>query len=993
MAMFHFRIKSDKKPDGTKISAFKHVEYIRREGNFTEVEHWEQKNKFVGNFISSKFSQNIFDGQNFLLYKTDDFGSIRNSESGVEVTENYSPTTLAVALTLADKTMNHQPLVISNSPNFKKSILQAALDFNLNISFDDKFMQDEFVRRKEILQNERKNFIKSGGSLISKRPKPKIIFSPAHSQTIEDVKKAGLNLRTVADLNSLPSLPTENNISLSDEEKLELEKLAQDSYKNFRFDFSNERKNFATWTADKILQRLDESFDYISAHSHVEYINRENAFAHRGGCIFHSHHLPKWAKNDPKNFFKAADRYEGRGNRRYVEIEFALPNELKTVEQFRQIIEPFIQKHLTNHYYAYAIHDKFGELSNQRHPHVHIMFSERLIDDVEKIKERSACNFFKYPARKKKDGSEPSFDEKFKRGAVRDRKWGDHQYITELRADCAQFQNEVLEKYGYSIRIDHRSLLAQKEEAERNGDSFLAKLFDRVPEKYIGMISCKESDDTKLERLKKFRDLRQQHFDLILKMDALTQETDELDSKDNVQIVSLNAKHLIDSQLFLNSNPDSLQDLKSKLFSSIEEVNKWKRAIISRNDAVTHAKMEYMTKVEREVWRNYFETLAQKKHLEEFLTSLKQPDVSQHDALQAYNDVVSGVKSKIFALVTSSALLKKSVAEIEKKLESPDCKKNILLVTHQILQSNLHARKMLKLTNQNLQTTVDALQNKLFEQTSSEKNIFKAREIFDILRRHHSTLKKESEKLLDKRFDLQHKIFSPQRATEMAKNIFVHGDFKKLRSDFRRLKKDEEKFSKNLLAFNFRNKLFQDKDWTADEHSVFLQEKYCLTKQKTLLDIEQQRIANLKIFLENRQIELDSLCDKYDSQKQIELIASGILNKNLKFVRQLEEVENRRKDLLQQISHIESQLDSLRSLFSSKRGKSCCFTVISPEKLPDKSSVSLVSLIADAILREPEAVQLVAYCPDNPLEMDKTWSLMSELDKDALIRKEMVRDL
>ena len=61
-------------------------------------------------------------------------------------------------------------------------------------------------------------------------------------------------------------------------------------------------------------------------------------------------------------------------------------------------------------------------------------------------------------------------------------------------------------------------------------------------------------------------------------------------------------------------------------------------------------------------------------------------------------------------------------------------------------------------------------------------------------------MKKESERLLDRKFELLHKIISPQRATEMAKNIFVHGDFKKLRSDFRRLKKDEEKFSKNLQA-------------------------------------------------------------------------------------------------------------------------------------------------------------------------------------------------
>jgi len=83
-----------------------------------------------------------------------------------------------------------------------------------------------------------------------------------------------------------------------------------------------------------------------------------------------------------------ADEYEGVSNLRYIKIEFALPNELKTVEEYRQIIDAFISKHLKDHYYAYAIHNKFGTMSNgQHHPHVHIMFSERLIDYIEKIKE------------------------------------------------------------------------------------------------------------------------------------------------------------------------------------------------------------------------------------------------------------------------------------------------------------------------------------------------------------------------------------------------------------------------------------------------------------------------------------------------------------------------------------------------------------------------------------------------------------------------------
>ena len=57
-----------------------------------------------------------------------------------------------------------------------------------------------------------------------------------------------------------------------------------------------------------------------------------------------------------------------------------------------------------------------------------------------------------------------------------------------MREDFTRIQNEVLERNGFSIRVDHRTLEAQKEEAEQNGDSFLARLFSRLPEKYIVII-------------------------------------------------------------------------------------------------------------------------------------------------------------------------------------------------------------------------------------------------------------------------------------------------------------------------------------------------------------------------------------------------------------------------------------------------------------------------------------------------------------------------
>ena len=365
------------------------------------------------------------------------------------MTEKASETTIAIALLLAAQTMNHQPLIIKGSEEFKREVLKTAVLQGLPISFYDLLMQREFMRNKFV-------------------------------------------------------------------------------------DYP-ERKKLAVETAHKILERLEKK--QTVAESHVEYINRERAFAKRGECVFHAHRLPKWAHDDPKKFFQAADRYEGVGNRRYMEIEFALPNDL------------------SEHYYAYAIHNKIGVMSEgQHHPHVHIMFSERLIDEVEQKKERAVCNFFKYPIRQ---NVEATFEERRKHGAPKNRNWANKNFLSVLRADFAQIQNEVLERNGFSVRVDHRTLQAQKEEAESSGDTFLARLFSRVPEKYVGVISCKENNDEKVERLREFRSLRKQHFDLVMKLDAIAKETEELETKDAVQISSTHVKELMESKENADSDSSS----------------------------------------------------------------------------------------------------------------------------------------------------------------------------------------------------------------------------------------------------------------------------------------------------------------------------------------------------------------------------------------------------------------------------------------------------
>ena len=190
--------------------------------------------------------------------------------------------------------------------------------------------------------------------------------------------------------------------------------------------------------------------------------------------------------------------------------------------------------------------------------------------------------------------------------------------------------------------------------------------------------------------------------------------------------------------------------------TAITEVNKWKRVIIFQHDAEEQAKLEYMTKFEQELWQRYFKTLTQKKRLEEFLKTLKQPDESDKKATRAYEDVVSGIKSKIYTLFVVSLKIKKLVEEIQQRLDSPEFKNNIALVTHQILQANTYVRKMLKRVSDELDKVVDELRNELFVQTMEESQTsFKTREVYDLIRQQYRALKKEKEDLFVAKFHLK----------------------------------------------------------------------------------------------------------------------------------------------------------------------------------------------------------------------------------------------
>ncbi|MBR4903744.1 MAG: hypothetical protein IKZ53_03665, partial [Selenomonadaceae bacterium] len=305
-------------------------------------------------------------------------------------------------------------------------------------------------------------------------------------------------------------------------------------------------------------------------------------------------------------------------------------------------------------------------------------------------------------------------------------------------------------------------------------------------------------------------------------------------------------------------------------------------------------------------------------------------------------------------------------------------------------QANTQARKMLKRASEELEKAVNDLRNALFELTMEEpQTSFKTREVYELIRRQHRALKKEHEDLFVEKFQLQRQIISPERAIFMAKNIFVHGDYKRLREEIRRYKKNEQRLAPKLLAYAKEEKQFQTRDWSVFPHSTFLQQQYYMTKQRTMLALERSRLDQIKFSLQNKQSELETLCRQPDATKKIEEIATGILRKNLRFVRQLEKVENLDKETIQRMNHAKEQMNALEKRIACDKVNTRYRVTVSDTLTNNQTA----SVIADAILFDSQAVQLVARFDGNALEMEKDWEMMSEFDKDEIIRKKIVREL
>ena len=736
--------------------------------------------------------------------------------------------------------------------------------------------------------------------------------------------------------------------------------------------------------------------DYIlreEGQAHADYINREGAQSDRNDCIFKGSQLPKWAKGSPQKFFSAATRYEDKGNYRYKEIELSLPNEL-TLEQNREIVDRFLANHLANHYYAYAIHEKAGELSGERHPHVHIMFSERIIDDVERTSERPACKYFRRAAKPLRGEQIASFERRCQHGAPKDKKWHSKKFFFEMREDFARIQNEVLAKNGYSIRVDHRTLNAQRVEAERHGDDFLAKVYKRVPESYIGIVPA-HAEDSRVADLKRYREQKQSKQTSLFNTDLKQKSTEEAETKFLVRQAEYASLALLNSQAYKSANleNESLRVLNQGILAGLERIKKLTRELVGVLCAHQRAQKEYLSVADHSFLIDYENKLRQRDNLQRLLSQLIPPPEKQTENRQAFHAIQLAITKKISDLRFFLAENNSRFWETKRKLDEPYLRKNVELVVHGILQRNLEVLNELKKTSTDVLKHVDALRDKL-EVREKTQTTFTAKEIRDSLYQQYRSLHRQYEQVTEHRNRLMFKVISPCQALEIANNIFLHGDLKKFHAEQESYKETSAQYERDLTENCKREIFFKNTDWT--NHGVKFQEQYYITKENFRLETIRKNLAQTKSHLDSESVRLKTLCQNDDAQEKIALIAAAILRKDLKTAQEYEKTKKLLGNLLEKMQEAEKRFKAFDNGYSRLK-KNYVYRVIQSETNPTKISTSnkneLVAIIADALLAESYALPLVARLDGKFLEMEKDWELMSELDKDELIQKQIVREL
>ncbi len=192
-------------------------------------------------------------------------------------------------------------------------------------------------------------------------------------------------------------------------------------------------------------ERRGETHDY----------SRRQGVAYRE--IMVPEHAPAWLA-DRETLWSTVEKMETRVDAQLArEINAALPHEL-SAEERRALVQDFVREQFVSCGMVadFALHDPVPEKGDDpRNFHVHIMLTLR-------------------------QATKTGLRE------VKTRAWNSRELLDHWRQSWSAYANRALARAGKRDRIDHRTLVAQREDAKARGDRKAAALLDRAPEIHIG---------------------------------------------------------------------------------------------------------------------------------------------------------------------------------------------------------------------------------------------------------------------------------------------------------------------------------------------------------------------------------------------------------------------------------------------------------------------------------------------------------------------------
>lgn len=192
--------------------------------------------------------------------------------------------------------------------------------------------------------------------------------------------------------------------------------------------------------------------------------------------------MPLWAQDNPLLFWRAADLYERKNGTVYREHEIALPRELSP-EHRAELVRDWVEQELGDrHAYTWAIHNKTA-LDGGEQPHVHLMFSERTNDGIDRDPEQY---FKRYNAKHPE------------RGGAKKHRSG--ETIAECKAALIDLRDRWEKTHNRHIRLHGKGLSRLSENVQINMKSY-AEQYQHTENEKTPQRKMKPSESNALHRL------------------------------------------------------------------------------------------------------------------------------------------------------------------------------------------------------------------------------------------------------------------------------------------------------------------------------------------------------------------------------------------------------------------------------------------------------------------------------------------------------------